>query len=71
MHGDRRGIHAIQHDTNDTKTGERPEYMPSGLAFSTDYHRNNRKDRNQATTNNMGMERGRLRNEPDNHQSSG
>ena len=45
--------------------------MPSGLAFSTDvYHRNNRKDRNQATMNNMGMERGRMRKEPDN-QSSG
>ena len=41
--------------------------MPSGLAFSTDvYHRNNHKDRNQA----MGMERGRMRREPDN-QSSG
>ena len=45
--------------------------MPSALAFSTDaYHRNNRKDRNQATMNNMGMERGRMRKEPDN-QSSG
>ena len=41
--------------------------MPSGLAFSTDvYHRNNRKDRNQAAMNNMGMERGRMRKEPDN-----
>ena len=37
----------------------RPAYMPSGLAFSTDV--NNRKDRYQATMNNMGMERGRMR----------
>ena len=45
--------------------------MPSGLAYSTDvYHRNNRKDSNQATMNNKGMERGRMRKEPDN-QSSG
>ena len=44
--------------------------MRSGLAFSTDvYHRNNRKDRNQATMNNMGMERGRMRKEPDNQSS--
>ena len=46
MHGERRGIHVIQHYTNNTvtKTGEKPGYMPSGLAFSTDvYHRNNRK----------------------------
>ena len=58
MHGERRGIHGIQHNTNDTKTGEKPEYMPSGLAFSTDvYHRNNNKDSNQATMDNMGMER--------------
>ena len=43
----------------------------SGLAFSTDVrNRNNRKDRYQATVNNMGMERGRMRKEPDN-QSSG
>ena len=34
------------------------------------HHRNNRKDRNQATMNNMGMERGRMRKESDN-QSSG
>ena len=67
MHGERRGIHVIQHNTNEPKTGEKPRYMPSGLAFSTDvYHRNNHKDRNQA----MGMERGRMRREPDN-QSSG
>ena len=45
--------------------------MPSGLAFSTDVlNRNNRKDRYQATMNNMDMERGRMRKEPDN-QSSG
>ena len=45
--------------------------MPSGLAFSTDVHnRYNRKDSNQATMNNKGMERGRMRKEPDN-QSSG
>ena len=67
MHGERRGIHVIQHNTNEPKTGEKPGYMPSGLAFSTDvYHRNNRKDRNQATMNNMGIERGRMRKEPDN-----
>ena len=37
-----RGIHVIQHNTNNTKTGEKPAYMPSGLTFSTDvYHRNN------------------------------
>ena len=70
MHGERRGIHVIQHNTNNTKTGEKPGYMPSGLAFSTDvYNRNNRKDRNQATMNNMGMERGRMRQEPDNQSS--
>ena len=34
------------------------------------HHRNNSKDRNQATMNNMGMERGRMRKESDN-QSSG
>ena len=45
--------------------------MPSGLAFSTDvHHRNNSKDSHQATMNNMGMERGRMRKEPD-IQSSG
>ena len=36
---ERRGTHVIQHNTNDTKTGEKPGYMPSGLgrlAFSTD-----------------------------------
>ena len=42
----------------------------SGLAFATDvYHRNKRKDSNQATMNNMGMERGRMRKEPDNSSS--
>ena len=67
MHGERRGIHVIQHNTNEPKTGEKPRYMPSSLAFSTYvYHRNNRKDSNQATMNNMGMERGRMRKEPDN-----
>ena len=124
MHGERRGIHAIQHNTNEPKTGEKPRYMPSGLAFCTDiyhrlgfdvdnedtntsgyycydylaaedaryqammskyggkvpagedeynkdvHHRNNRRASNQATMNNMGMERGRMRKEPDN-QSSG
>ena len=35
MHGERRGTHIIQHNTNDTKAGEKPGYMPSGLAFST------------------------------------
>ena len=45
--------------------------MPSGLAFSTDvHHLNNSKDSNQATINNMGMERGRKQKERDN-QSSG
>ena len=34
------------------------------------HHRNNRRASNQATMNNMGMERGRMRKEPDN-QSSG
>ena len=44
MHGERRGIHVIQHNTNEPKTGEKPGYVPSGLAFSTGvYHRNNRK----------------------------
>ena len=75
LHGERRGmvlgIHVIHHNTNNTKTGERPWYMPSGLAFFTDmYHRNNSKDSNQATMNNMSMERGRMLKEPDN-QSSG
>ena len=99
MHGERRRIHVIQHNTNDTKTrlGEKPEYMPSGLAFSTDvYNPNNSKDSYhismrqggqasfaratkqlmptsrgcQATMNNIGMERGRIRKRPDN-QSSG
>ena len=57
----------IQHNTHDTraKIGEKPEYMPSGLAYSTEvYHRSNLNDRNQATMNNMGMgsmERGRIR----------
>ena len=56
--GERRGIHVIQHNTNDTKTWEKPGYMTSGLAFSTDVdHRNNSKASNQATMNNMGMER--------------
>ena len=34
------GIHVIQDNTNDTKTGEpeKPEFMPWGLAFSTDVH---------------------------------
>ena len=64
-------IHVIQQNTNDTTTGEKPGYMPSGLAFSKDvYHRNNGKDSNQATMNNMGMEGGRMRKESDN-QSSG
>ena len=45
--------------------------MPSGLAYFTDvYHRDSRKDRNQATMNNMGMERGRMRKEPDNQSSN-
>ena len=48
MHGERRaleGIHVIQHNTKDTKTREKPEYMPSGLTFSTDVHnRNNRRN---------------------------
>ena len=70
MDGERRGIRVIHHNTNDTKTGEKPGYMPSGLAFSSDvYHRNNSKDRNQATMNNMGMERGRMLKEPDNRSS--
>ena len=38
------GIHVIQHNTNDTTTGDNPGYMPSGLALSTDvHHLNNRK----------------------------
>ena len=36
MHGERRWIRVIQHNTNDTKTREKPWYMPSGLAFSTE-----------------------------------
>ena len=47
MHGGKKGIHVIQHNTNDTKTREKPEYMPmmpSGMAFSTEvHHRNNHK----------------------------
>ena len=71
MHGERRGIQAIQHNTNDTKTGQKPEYMPSGLAFSTNvYHRNNRRDCYQAAMNNMGMERGRMQKEPVNQPES-
>ena len=71
VHGERSGIHVIQHNTNDTKTGEKPRYISSGLAFSTDvYHRNNHKDSNQTTMNNMGMERRCMWKEPDN-QSSG
>ena len=71
MLGERRGIHVIQHNTNNIKTGEKPGYMPSGLAFAMDvHHRTNRKDRNQATLNNMGMERGRMRKEPDNQSSN-
>ena len=63
-------IHVIQQNTNDTTTGEKPGYMPSGLAFSTDKHNlNNSKDCNQATVNNMGMERGCTRKEPDNQSS--
>ena len=54
MPGERRGIHFIQHNTNDTATGEKPAYMPPGLAFSTDVdYRNKSKDSNQATMNNM------------------
>ena len=71
MYGDRRGIHVIQHNTKDTKTGEKPENMPLGLASSKDvYHRNNNNDRYQTTMNKMGMERWRMRKEPD-KQSSG
>ena len=71
MHGERRGMHVIRHNTNEPKTGKKPGYMPSGLAFPTDvYHRNNRKDSNEATLIYMGMERGRMLKEPDN-QSSG
>ena len=56
MHGETRGIHVIPHNTNDTKNGEKPGYTPSGLAFSTDVsRRDNLKDSNQATMNNMGM----------------
>ena len=61
MHGGRRGIRVIQHNTNDTKTGEnmylglKPKYMQSGLFFCTDVH--NHKDSYQATMNKMGMER--------------
>ena len=52
---ERRRIHVIQRNINDPKTEEKPKYMPSGLAFSTDvYHRNKHKDRDQATVNNMG-----------------
>ena len=66
MYGERRGIHVIQHNTNEPKTREKPGYMPSGLAFSEDVnHRNNSKDSNQATANNMGMDRGRMQKEPD------
>ena len=71
MYGERRGIHVIQHNTNDTTTGEKPEYMPLGLAFSKDvYHRNNNNDCYQATMNNMGMTSGRMTKEQAN-QSSG
>ena len=67
MHGERRGMHVIQHNTNDNKTGEKPGYMPSGLAVSTDvYHRDNSKDSNQVTMNNMDMESGRMLKKPDN-----
>ena len=38
MYGERRGIHVIQHNTNDTTTGEKPGYMPPGLALSTGVH---------------------------------
>ena len=45
MPGERREIRVIQHDTNDTTTGVKPEYMASGLAFSKDlHHRNNSND---------------------------
>ena len=65
MHGERKGVHVIKHNTNNTRTKEKPRYMPSGLAFSMDmYHINNRKDSNQATMNTMGMERGHMRKEP-------
>ena len=45
--------------------------IPAGEAeYNKDvHHRNNRKDCNQATMNNMGMERGRMRQEPDNQSS--
>ena len=71
MHGERRGIRFIQHNTNDTTTGEKSEYMPSGLAFSMDlHHRNDRNASYQDSKNNIGMERGPMRKEPD-KQSSG
>ena len=57
--GERRGIPVVQHNTNNTTTGEKPEYMPSGLAFSKElHHRNNIIDRCQAPMNNFGIERG-------------
>ena len=52
---------------------EKPGYMPSGLAFSTDVHnRNNSKASYQATMKNifyLGMECGRMHKEPDNQSS--
>ena len=39
--GKRRGFNVIQHNTNNTATGEKPEYIPLSLASSKDvYHRN-------------------------------
>ena len=60
----------IQHNTNDTMTGEKPGYLPSGLAFSMDaHHLNNRQDSNQATMNNMDIKRGCMWKEPDDKSS--
>ena len=62
---------ARYHTPEQISNPEKRGYMPSGLAFSTDvHHLNNSKDSNQATINNMGMERGRKQKERDN-QSSG
>ena len=46
----------------------KPEYLLSGLASSTDV--NNRNDSHQSPMNDLGMERGHMRNQPGN-QSSG
>ena len=42
MSGESTGIHVIQHNTNESTTEEKPEYMPLRLASSKDvYYGNN------------------------------